>query len=246
MLRIGSSVRDTLLFVEKVAVLIALITFSIILALSNFVDMPFLETQRSFALFFVAGTLFLAGFVHMLLEEYYGRMPQQTALDTEADIGYYFNRMLNSVKTELCTTHIYGMTSFARDRILECAVRNDELKRRVRITRIVGIQNEADKTIAKCTLEEKEKLEYVDLELFIIDLSSVQPFPPATETANVIIKDQTEALLIFPSRKEGRTKGIYINDENTVREVIRDYWLRIKTGSEEGKAELINEIKIKV
>lgn len=94
--------------------------------------------------------------------------------------------------------------------------------------------------IAKKTLEMKEKLEYVELELYIIDLSTMKP---VTETANVVIKDNNEALLIFPSRKEGKTKGIYISDQNTVREVIRDYWLKIRSNSMEGRIDLINNVK---
>jgi hypothetical protein len=240
MVGIATSITDILYRVEKTILIIALVIFGLILALSNFVDMKFLEMQRNFSIFFISSTLFLAGFMHMLLEEHYRNIPHHVALDSEQDVLIYLGKLLDSVEVELCATHIYALP-FTTDKILECADRKDDLRKHIRIVRIVGIQNEADKAIAKNTLEKKNTLECVELDLYVIDLSNARP---VAETANVVIKDNKEALLIFPSRGDGKTKGIYINDEFTVREVIKDYWVKIKIRSTEGNTTLVNNIGI--
>lgn len=156
MTKITRSIKDMLLYVEKIVLIVALLIFGTILALSTFIDMAFLETGRNFSIFFVSGTLFIAGFVHMLLEEYHSKEPRHASLDTESDIGYYLGKMVDSVNTELCTTHIYSITNFTKDKILECAERNDRLKRKIRITRIVGIQSEKDRDCQKNIRNERE------------------------------------------------------------------------------------------
>jgi len=228
-----------LLLAERIIVGLAFVVLLGLMIFSNFVEMAFLKVNSNIAILILVGILFLAGFIHTMFEYYNKRESCLKALGSSDDIKYFFSKMLDDVREELYATHILALP-FKEDKVLNCAEKNESLKKKVRISRIVAIQNQEDLKVADATLQKIKSLEHVDIDLTIINPNTTKLL---LDIPNVVIKDNEEALLIFPSRLEGKTRGLYMRDKIAAGDVLRNYWLKIKNVGSPATEVLLREIE---
>lgn len=182
-------------------------------------------------MFIATAVLSLAFFTHFLFKWFFARKPitHRIMLGIN-DVKHFFEYILKNARgkssKELYVTHIYANPfDVNNDAVLLLAQQKEKQGEAFRISRIIGVHNSNEKQIVTTTNEARSKMNHVDIDIYIINLGRTTLFEGIP---NVVIRDEEEALLIFPSRTEGSTRGVYISDPETIKEVIKVYWLKIK------------------
>ncbi len=241
---------ETIKTIEKYVTIIGVIIIVLFNILNSFIHIPELYTwlNKNIPFIVITSSTFLIMFIHTMFEQLFSMQPKYNVTKLKGENKKEYNHLFSEAKNIILTTHIYALPF--PDNITDLAI--EHLKRKNNdqnrendfiFKRIIGIVDKTDILFAKTNLELINKFKSVDIEIFVIDLTSTKKlnvFP------NIVICDDEESLLSFPIRKENETRGLILKGKDAINYVLNKYWHKLKEEAEPISLDLIEKIELKI